>query len=386
MRFELATASKIVFGDGERRRLPALVREAIGRAPVLFVTGGDTSRTAQLRSALAQEGIEPHALGIAGEPAIAEAVEGVSIARERGAIAVVAVGGGSVLDLGKAIAALMTNGGDPLDYLEVIGRGRPLERPAAPVFAVPTTAGTGSEVTKNAVLASPEQGVKASLRHDSMLPRVALVDPELTWTVPPRVTAATGLDALTQLVEPFVSPHASPVTDALCREAIPRSARSLLRAFQDGRDAGARRDLALASLFGGIALANAKLGAVHGFAGPIGGMFRAPHGAVCARLLPLVMEANVAALRARAPASPALARYAEVARLITGGADASIEDGIEWARALVQDLRIARLADYGLTPEDIPTVVERAARSSSMKGNPIELEPGELAHILERAR
>ena len=208
--------------------------------------------------------------------------------------------------------------GELLDYVEIIGRGQALTKPSAPFIAIPTTAGTGSEVTRNAVLASPEHRVKVSLRSPLMLARVALVDPELTYDLPPALTASTGLDALTQLIEPFVCLRANPMTDGLCVEGMRRAARSLRVAFTDGQNKSAREDMAVASLFGGLALANAGLGAVHGFAGPIGGMFPAPHGAVCAALLPHVMTANIRALRQRAPGSEALRRYDKVARLLTG--------------------------------------------------------------------
>jgi alcohol dehydrogenase class IV len=280
---------------------------------------------------------------------------------------------------------LVANGGDPLDYLEVIGAGKSLARPSLPYIAIPTTAGTGSEVTRNAVLESPEHRVKVSLRSAFMLPTVALVDPVLTHDVPPAITASTGFDALSQVLEPFVSNRANPITDGLCREALGRSARSLRRAFEDGRDAAAREDLAIVSLFGGIALANAKLGAVHGFAGPIGGMFESPHGATCAALLPHVMRVNVAALRARAPASPVLERYSEVARLLSGRADASADDGVRWVEELTRALEIASLSSYGITSADFPTLIEKAKLASSMQGNPIALDDHELAEILESA-
>jgi alcohol dehydrogenase class IV len=235
---------------------------------------------------------------------------------------VIGLGGGSVLDAAKAIAALMTNGGHPLDYLEVVGRGQALRVPAAAMIAIPTTAGTGTEVTRNAVLGSPEHHVKVSLRSPLMLPRLALVDPELTYDLPPALTASTGLDALTQLLEPFVSHQGNPMTDALCREGLRRAAQALPRVFANGQDRAAREDMALASLFGGLALANAKLGAVHGLAAPIGGMFPAPHGAVCAALLPHVMAINVRALRDRQPDAEALRRYDQAAQLLTGNAAA----------------------------------------------------------------
>src|SRR5207245_11298164 len=211
-----------------------------------------------------------------------------------------------------------------LDYLEVIGQGRALENASTPFIAMPTTAGTGSEVTRNAVLASPRHRVKVSLRSPFLLPKIALVDPELTYDLPPSITASTGLDALTQLIEPYVSSRANPMTDAVCVDGLRRVARSLRVAFEAGRNAAAaREDMAVASLFGGLALANAGLGAVHGFAGPIGGMFPAPHGAVCAALLPDTMEVNLRALRRRAPESETLRRFDEIARILTGRPEAT---------------------------------------------------------------
>jgi alcohol dehydrogenase class IV len=280
---------------------------------------------------------------------------------------------------------MLTNGGELLDYLEVVGRGKALTQPGAPFIAIPTTAGTGSEVTRNAVLASPEHRVKVSLRSPLMLAKAALVDPELTYDLPPAITASTGLDALTQLIEPFVSCRANPMTDALCVEGIRRAARSLRVAFADGRNAAAREDMAVASLFGGLALANAGLGAVHGFAGPIGGMFPAPHGAVCAALLSQVMAANVRALRLRQTTGESLARYDQVARLVTNKADASADDGVAWMRRLVGDLRILSLTAYGLSRGCVDEVVEKAMQASSMKANPIALTREEMAEALKAA-
>ena len=229
---------------------------------------------------------------------------------------VVGIGGGSVIDTAKAIAALVSNSGEPLDYLEVIGKGCALERAPVAFIALPTTAGTGSEVTRNAVLGSPEHGVKASLRSPMMLPRLSVIDPELTVELPPALTASTGLDALTQLIEPYVSSRANAMTDLYCLEGMRRVSRSLRRAFVDGGDKEARTDMAFASLLGGLALANAGLGVVHGFAAPMGGMFDAPHGAVCAALLPHGVAANIRALRSRGANGDALRRYAEVAAIL----------------------------------------------------------------------
>lgn len=227
--------------------------------------------------------------------------------------------------------------------------------------------------------------MKASLRSPMLFPRLALVDPELTHSQPPAITASTGLDALTQLIEPFVSNSANPVTDALCRDGIARAAGWLRRACEDGGDPLARENMALASLLGGLALANAKLGAVHGCAAVLGGRFPAPHGAICARLLPFVMAVNVRALEARAPGSPALQRYAEVARLVTGRPDARTQEGIEWVESLSVELAIPPWIRYGVTADDIPIVVAEAQRASSTKGNPIGLRDEELALALRHA-
>jgi alcohol dehydrogenase class IV len=383
MPFEFATASRIIFGSGALQQAPAIAA-SLGQRPLL-VAGSRPDRAGPLINALHGRGLTVAIFSVTGEPTIADALDGVAQARQAGCDLVIGFGGGSALDAAKAIAALLANGGDPLDYLEVVGRGQPLTKPSLPCIAIPTTAGTGSEVTRNAVLGSPDHRVKASLRSPLMLPAVALVDPELTYSVPPDVTAATGLDALTQCLEPFVSARANPLTDALCREGMQRAARSLRRAFVDGSDATARADMALASLLGGLALANAGLGAVHGFAGPIGGMFPAPHGAICARLLPPVMAANVAALQQRAPGSPALARYEEAARLLTGRPDAAAGDGVAWVAELVESLAVPRLAAYGIVPADLPEIVAKSQQASSMKANPIALSAGELARVLEQA-
>jgi alcohol dehydrogenase class IV len=382
MPFEFATAGRIVFGRGAIDTLAANVSSFGQRA--LVVTGSEASRTG-VPERLGEAGIEVTPFPVTAEPTTTVAREGVARATEAHSDVVVGVGGGSVLDGAKAMAALLSNGGDPLDYLEVIGAGRKIEKPAAPFIAVPTTAGTGSEVTRNAVLSSPEHRVKVSLRSVLMLPRVAVLDPELTLSVPPAVTASTGLDALTQVLEPFVSSRANPLTDTLCRDALGRAARSLRRVYDDGSDLDAREDMAFVSLCGGMALANAGLGAVHGFAGPLGGMLGAPHGALCARLLPGVITANVRALRERDAESPVLARYAEVARILTGRAEATPEDGAGWVRELAEALSIPDLSAHGLASPDIPSVLSRARKASSMRGNPIELTDEELHAILEDA-
>lgn len=383
MKFEFATATRIVFGAGSLKEIGPLTAELGSRA--LVVGGGSAQRLTPLLELLHAQGVSAHVFTVPGEPTVDLVTAGVEQARAHGCDVVLGMGGGSALDAGKAVAALLTNGGDIYDYLEVVGRAQPLRRPSAPYLAVPTTAGTGAEVTRNAVLGVPREQVKVSLRSPYMLPRVALIDPELTLSVPPSVTAGTGLDALTQCLEPYVSPQANPLTDALCREGMQRAARSLRRAYADGRDGEARADMALSSLCGGLALANAKLGAVHGFAAPLGGTFPAPHGAVCARLLPLVMAANVQALEERAPGSPALARYGEVARILTSDGSAEAGDSVRWVRELCAALAVPPLANFGVTEADIPEVVAKAQRASSMQGNPVVLSAEELAQVLRQA-
>jgi alcohol dehydrogenase class IV len=383
MRFEFATASRIIFGPGTLREVGPLAREFGDRA--LVVTGADPRRAEALLALLREHGLACRSFAVRGEPEVETVRRGAALAKEEGCGVVVSFGGGSALDAGKAIAAMVANTGELLDYLEVIGRGKALTRASAPFIAIPTTAGTGSEVTRNAVLASPEHRVKVSLRSPLMLARVAVVDPELTYDLPPAITASTGLDALTQLIEPYVSCRANPMTDALCVEGIRRAARSLQTAVENGRSTAARADMSVASLFGGLALANAGLGAVHGFAGPIGGQFPAPHGAVCAALLPHVMRANLGALRQRQPAADTVRRYEDVARLVTGSPTSTAQAGVDWVRKLVADLKIPGLGRYGLTREHTAELVAKAAQASSMKANPITLTPEEMTGILERA-
>ena len=383
MPFEFATAGRIVFGEGAANEA-APAAAAMGRR-ALLVTGESAERAAGLARALEAVGLAVAPLRVSGEPSIETIAAGTVYARGEACDVVVAMGGGSAIDAGKALAAMLTNPGEPLDYLEVVGRGQPLRQPSAPFIAVPTTAGTGSEVTRNAVLAAPERGVKASLRSPYLLPRLALVDPELTLDLPPALTASTGLDALTQLIEPYVSIRANAMTDLYAVEGLRTAGASLPRAWANGGDREARRGMCWASLLGGLSLANAGLGAVHGFAAPVGGMFPAPHGAVCAALLAPAITINVEALRQRAPESRALGRYDEVARLLTAKPHATAADGIEWIAALCRRFEIPPLRVYGVTAAHIPALASRAAEANSMKANPIKLTREELEEIIGRA-
>jgi len=374
--FELAAPARIVFGAGVVAQAgPAL--SALGAKRVLLVTGRSGQRSDGFRTGLKLPTVT-HA--IPGEPTLDMVDEGRALAVSKKCDAVVALGGGSAVDAGKAIAALAGNPGDLLDYMEIVGKAQPLPRPGLPCIAIPTTAGTGAEVTKNSVLASPEAKVKASLRSPYLLPRLALIDPDLLAGLPQVILAATGLDALSHLLESFVSIRANVFTLALAREGMARIARSLRLAFEQGLTAERREDLAVASLFGGLCLANSGLGAVHGFAAPLGGMWKAPHGAVCAALLPAVMRTNIAALNERAPQSPVLSRYRELDDLLAGGADA-----VTWTANLTVTLGIPGLFALGVRPDDVPLLVEKGKAASSMRGNPIVLTDEELTTIVRES-
>ncbi|MEI2776572.1 MAG: iron-containing alcohol dehydrogenase [Tetrasphaera sp.] len=379
-RFELVTPADIRFGAGRVSEVPDILT-ALGVTRVLVVTGATTSRAEEIRAALREKGIESDAVATAGEPSVELIRDGVAALLGSGCDGVLGYGGGSALDAAKALAALAASGTDPLDHLEVVGHGRPLSTPSLPCVAVPTTAGTGSEVTRNAVLSARD--VKASLRSPLLLPRAAVVDPDLLLATPAATVAASGSDALSQLIEPLLSARANPVTDALARDGIRRSARSLARGVRDGLgDPQVRADLALASLLGGLCLANSGLGAVHGLAAVLGARYAAPHGAVCGVLLPAVVEVNLAALRRRDIEHPALDKLTEIAVLLTGNPDASPDDVPPWLHAQRQALGLSGLAAYGVLAEHIPELIGRGMQASSMKANPVELTHDDLGAIL----
>ena len=379
--FEFATAARIVFGAGRLREAGTI---AAGMGAHALVVESGSGRAEGMNALLHEQGVATTTFRARGEPTIALVEEGARVARDAGCDLVISFGGGSVIDSGKAIAALVTNRAPVRDYLEVVGSAQPLTETPLPFVAIPTTAGTGAEVTRNAVLLAEEERVKVSLRSPLMLPAVALVDPELTYSVPPDVTAWTGLDALTQCLEPFVSPKGNPLTDGIAREGLVRAARSLWRAGREG-SFSAREDMAVASLCGGLALANAKLGAVHGFAAPLGGMFPIPHGVACARLLGPVAEANVRALAEHRGNATSYLRYEELTRILISDPYATVFDGVAALHSLVEELKVPRLGAYGLRSEDIPNVVAQAKRASSMQGNPVALTDEELVRALEAA-
>ena len=383
MPFEFATASRIIFGDGSAHQLPDLARN-MGERALLF-TGSQPERHGSLIDGLRRAGLQLSHCVVAGEPSVDSIDRAKAQALSADCDLIISIGGGSVIDSGKAAAALVTNPGEALDYLEVVGAGQKLQNAPLPFIAMPTTAGAGAEVTKNAVLYVPQRQVKVSLRDNKMLADIAIVDPLLTHAMPPSVTASTGMDALAQTLEPYVSRQANAVTDGFCVEGLRRAGRSLRRVYAQPDDAEARADMALTSLMGGLALANAKLGAVHGFAGVLGGMYDAPHGAICAALLPPVMRANIGALGEREPDNPALSRFDTIARLLLDDATAVAADAMDWIDETGRRFGIPGLGAYGIVERDFDAIVEGARVSSSMQGNPLELTVDELRGILAAA-
>jgi alcohol dehydrogenase class IV len=392
--FACARLPRILFGPGRIAELPALA-EGYGRK-ALLVTGvrsfRDSPRWDRLTAELAARGISHEHLTVGDEPTPRGVDEAVSLFRNQGIAVVVAIGGGSVLDAGKAIAGLLPHGNSVLDHLEGVGRGIPYVGPATPFIAVPTTAGTGSEATKNAVLSERgPDGYKKSFRHDALVPEYAVVDPDLLATCPPELIAADGMDAFTQLLESYVSARANPMTDALAQSGMAAFRDGFFAAWSggDGDAAQAGRSaLAYASLMSGITLAQAGLGSVHGLAAPLGAFFPIPHGLCCGTLLAKATRVNLRALRERAPDSPALPKYAAIGRLLAQREFASDED----ARAALPDLlhewterlNLARLGAFGVAPEQVGKIVANA-RGTSMLTNPVLLSDEEVGEIV-RAR
>ncbi len=375
--FQLLLPPRILFGRGEAARAASLAAGFHSRA--FLVHGRDAARAAWLIRDLATAGVSATLFACPREPDLPLLEAALAAARASGVGVVLGLGGGAVIDLAKAVAGLAPGQGPVMDHLEGVGRALPLTAAPLPFIALPTTAGTGSEATKNAVIDVPEHRRKVSLRDDRMLARVAIVDPALTDHCPRVVTLASGLDALTQVIEPYVCARPNPATDALCRAAIPQGAAALVRLMQ-AEDADARDALAWVSLTGGIALANAGLGAVHGLAGVIGGMTGAAHGAICGTLLPFVLQANAAAVPADHPAA---ARLAEVEALLSaafGGGPGSVALH-RWSRVA----GLPGLAALGLGATDHAAVAEAALTASSMKANPVALGVDVLCSVLDQA-
>lgn len=394
VKLEFGTSRRIIFGRGEFKKLAPLAAEYGRRA--IIVTGRSAAReSGPLDIAIGMlkpAGMTLATMSAGGEPTVCGVDELTAEARGFKPDVLIAIGGGSVVDAVKAVAAMLTNtttaDESVRDFLEGVGSGRKIEHPSLPVIAIPTTAGTGSEVTKNAVIRSDDRSFKKSLRSPFMRPEIALVDPDLTATSPLDVTAACGMDAMTQLLEAYVSKNASVMTDGMAHDGLKMVSWALERAFLDPKDMAAREAMALASLLSGIALDNAGLGAVHGLASPIGGFFDIPHGVVCANLLPEIIAANLHTshmhTRYDEAAHRAVTRYRDVAVLLNGGFDCEAEALVEFLKSQRRSLQIQDFGHFGITRRDIPKIIANC-RGGSMKTNPIVLDDIEIEKALMSA-
>jgi alcohol dehydrogenase class IV len=383
--FTIARMPRIEFGSGVFRKLPAIAASYGKR--FLLVTGArsflESPHAARLFDALRQQGCSWEIVKIAAEPAPTFIDATVAALLGQNFDAVIGIGGGSALDAAKAIAGLLKPGNSVMDHLEGVGPELPYIGPATPFIAVPTTAGTGSEATKNAVL-SLEGQFKKSFRDDQLVAEWAIVDPDLIASCPPHLIAADGMDAFTQLLESFVSTRSNPMTDALARSGIMAVKDSLLSLYAE-QTAEAREKMAYASLMSGICLAQTGLGSVHGLAAPLGAFFPIPHGVACGTLVATATAVNIAALEAREPDNPALPKYAEIGRRF------AMQKGLNGKEArnfLVETLRrwevqlaLPRLSACRLASADFPRIVAHC-RGSSMQTNPIVLTDEEITHIL----
>lgn len=377
MSFSILQPPRILFGRGMADQAPPVVL-GFGRR-VMLVQGRNAARSAWLAKALTDAGASVMRHPCPGEPTLAMLDEAVQAARAFGPQVIVGLGGGAVIDLAKAVAALVPAGTPTLDHLEGVGKALPLPAPPLPFVAIPTTSGTGAEVTKNAVIGVPEQGRKVSLRDDRMIARMAIVDPALTDGCPAHVTLASGLDAVTQVIEPYLSCRANAYSDAIARPAIGPGLAALAR-LTEAEDAAARDAIAWTSLSGGLALANSGLGAVHGFAAVIGGMTGAAHGAICGALLGPVLAMNHRrgneATKARAEEIMAL-----IAGVLGGPPSLATERLADWAHGA----GLPRLSEMGVQADQHGEIARAAQGASSMKGNPVALSEGELIEVLQKA-
>ncbi|HEX5244403.1 MAG TPA: iron-containing alcohol dehydrogenase [Tepidisphaeraceae bacterium] len=385
--FEFVAPARIVFGSGHFERLGELAGK-IGRRALIVFNGSEPIANLA-KGQLSSSGLDAELFRQRGEPTVNDVDSATEIARNEQVDLVVGLGGGSAIDAAKAVAALVANGGSALDYMEVVGKGQRLARASIPWIAIPTTFGTGAEATKNAVIGAPARGFKASIRGEQLLAKIVLVDPALGRGVPSKVIAQSGMDAVCQLIESYTSNGAGPMTDGLATAGLKRAPSALRRAYLNGQDLDALTDMALAALLSGICLANAGLGAVHGFAAPLGANFPIPHGAVCAALLPYVVRANVAALRAASKDHPILRRYADIGRAAGAGAGESdagaIEFLIQFLFDLSRDLHIQPLGAFGVEDKEVDRIVALARKASSMRFNPIVLDDTVLASVLRDA-
>jgi alcohol dehydrogenase class IV len=377
--FSFQTAGKILFGRGQADQAHDLV--ARFGTHVLVVRGRSVPFVHQFCARLRNAGCAVSEVVATQEPTLADVQSAVDLGRAKAVNVIVSIGGGSVIDLGKAAAALIPSSSPALEHLEIVGNARPLSAPPLPFIALPTTSGTGAEVTKNAVIGVPDQGRKVSLRDDRMFPILAIIDPALTDNTPRSVTLASGLDAITQVIEPYLSRRANPMTDAICRQAIPLGLAALARLI-DGEDRAARDQLAYTSLIGGVALSNAGLGAVHGLAGVIGGQSAAPHGVICGRLLGPILRLNFDSAVA---GGTDLTRYHEIKTHLATCFGLDRETAFKDLPEKLDQLGLPRLGTWLADTSDLAAMANQANSSSSMKSNPVFIEPEGLVQAIRGA-
>lgn len=383
MNLEFATSSRVIFGRDELNRIGELAGSLGARA--LLVTGRASMKESgalkRIDNLLTQQMVSASAVSIEREPTVSMIDRLVDEARSYNPEFIIAIGGGSVMDAGKAIGCLLTNGGSAQDYLAGDQPARVVSKRSTPVIAIPTTSGSGAEVTKNAVLLSERDQCKRSMRSELIRPEIALVDPNLAMTMPTETTAATGVDAQTQLIESFTSRRAGILTDGLSREGLALIAAALEEAFFHPDDVDVRESMAMASLLGGMTLDNVGLGAVHGLASPLGGMFEIPHGVICANLLPEITEANLEAIGKDKSLGKAMARYQEIARILSGDPEGKVSRLVTTLRLQRRTLRIPPLRSFGVREEHISAILANC-RGGSMDTNPVYLEDVVLRDVL----
>lgn len=377
--FQFMTSTRIIFGEGALNSSLSVINQ-YGYS-VLLVTGKSLERATPIIRYLKSQGMRYQHVSIHGEPNITMIEETALAGRKFKPDMVVAIGGGSVLDMGKALAAVIPNQGDVYDYVEVVGRNVPLKSKPLPYIAIPTTASTGSEVTKNAVLRSGQDQVKVSLRSPDMLADVAIVDPTLTYGTERYLSGRGAMDAFTHLMEAYVCGEPNPLTDMICEEGLRRLAQSMVAGcLQD--DHRARSDISFAAMLGGMAISNAKLGAAHGLASALGGKLDAPHSVITARLAPYVMSENIKAAHA-AGRSDVLSRYTKLAQILTGRVNAHRGDAILWVNMMLEKLSIPTLDTFGVCTTSFELVADDALKTVAIKGNPLPLTKERLRYILE---
>ncbi len=389
--FEFLSLPQIYFGRKQINKLSSITKEYGQNA--IIVASESLWKNNEIKSIIEDElttkDISINVFHSRGEPTVTSVDHGVERAQEVKAEIIIAIGGGSTIDLGKAIAGLVTNTGSAKNYLEIIGKGKKIIEQPLPLIAIPTTAGTGTEVTENAVILSREDKLKASIRNPLLIPKVAIIDPELMVSLPKEITASCGLDALTQLIEAFTSNKSQPITDSLAILGIQKATESLIRTFDEGNDLDAREDMAFASLLSGICLANAGLGALHGLAGSIGGMFNIPHGIICGALLSSTIEQNIIKLLSQVPYSHKLSKYVRLGEIVSEHPFETMREAVTniigYTRNITKILEIPKLAKFGFKQSEFKAIITQAKKSSSMGYNPVELSDEQLTEILLQA-